>query len=200
MNVIKVAILEPSMLIRMGLEAMLRKASQFKVSIKTISEDPNNDYSTILANLNDTILFVDPLYLGFKPKQRFNIPNTTKIVAISHGVYCSDKYNGYDEVISLCCNIQNLIEVMLRLIKSENILAQGNDSQTLTPREREIIVCVVKGLTNKQIAEQLYLSTHTVITHRRNITKKLQIHSTSGLTIYAIMNKLVELEDIEKKK
>ena len=69
----------------------------------------------------------------------------------------------------------------------------ASDSQTLTPREREIIICVVKGMTNKEIAGQLYLSTHTVITHRRNISKKLQIHSPSGLTIYAIMNKLVEL-------
>ena len=54
-------------------------------------------------------------------------------------------------------------------------------------------------MTNKEIAAQLFLSTHTVITHRRNISKKLQIHSPSGLTIYAIMNKLVELEDIKSE-
>ncbi|WP_308586608.1 LuxR C-terminal-related transcriptional regulator, partial [uncultured Porphyromonas sp.] len=51
-------------------------------------------------------------------------------------------------------------------------------------------------MTNKEIAEELFLSTHTVITHRRNIAKKLQIHSPSGLTIYAIMNKLVNLDEI----
>lgn len=69
--------------------------------------------------------------------------------------------------------------------------------EPLSAREREIIVCVVKGLTNKEIADELCISTHTVITHRRNIASKLQIHSAAGLTIYAIVNKLVELSEIK---
>lgn len=70
--------------------------------------------------------------------------------------------------------------------------------EVLSQREKEIIVCVVKGLTNKQIAEQLFISTHTVITHRRNIASKLQIHSPAGLTIYAIVHKLVELDEVKE--
>lgn len=70
--------------------------------------------------------------------------------------------------------------------------------EPLSAREKEIIVCVVKGLTNKQIADVLCISTHTVITHRRNIAAKLQIHSAAGLTIYAIVNKLVELSEIRE--
>ncbi len=69
--------------------------------------------------------------------------------------------------------------------------------EPLSAREKEIIVCVVKGLTNKQIADVLCISAHTVITHRRNIAAKLQIHSAAGLTIYAIVNKLVELSEIK---
>lgn len=57
---------------------------------------------------------------------------------------------------------------------------------------------MVKGMTNKAIADKLFLSIHTVITHRRNIARKLQIHSSAGLTIYAIVNKLVELQDIKE--
>lgn len=67
----------------------------------------------------------------------------------------------------------------------------------LTPRERDIIIGVVKGMTNKEIADELFISPNTVTTHRRNIVKKLDIHSASGLTVYAIMNKLVNLQDIE---
>ena len=52
-------------------------------------------------------------------------------------------------------------------------------------------------MTNKEIADKLCLSIHTVITHRRNISHKLQIHSPAGLTIYAIVNKLIELRDIK---
>jgi regulator of cell morphogenesis and NO signaling len=68
---------------------------------------------------------------------------------------------------------------------------------TLSDREREILICIVHGMTNKEIAAKLFLSTHTVNTHRRNIISKLQIHSPAGLTIYAIVNKLVELEEIQ---
>ena len=75
---------------------------------------------------------------------------------------------------------------------------RGERPEPLSAREREIIVCVVKGMTNKQIADALCISTHTVITHRRNIAAKLQIHSAAGLTIYAIVNKLVELSEIRE--
>ena len=68
---------------------------------------------------------------------------------------------------------------------------------TLSDREKEIISCVARGMANKEIAEALCLSVNTVTTHRRNITKKLQIHTSNGLTIYAIVNKLVELQDIK---
>ena len=73
----------------------------------------------------------------------------------------------------------------------------ADSGEQLSDREKEILVLVVKGHTNKEIAQQLYLSTHTVITHRRNIARKLEIHSTSGLTVYALVNKLVELEDFK---
>lgn len=72
-----------------------------------------------------------------------------------------------------------------------------SEQEALSTREKEIITCVVKGMTNKEIAETLYLSVHTIMTHRRNIARKLQIHSPAGLTIYAIVNKLVELSDIK---
>ena len=55
---------------------------------------------------------------------------------------------------------------------------------------------MVKGMTNKQTADALCISPHTVVTHRRNIAAKLQIHSAAGLTIYAIVNKLVDLSEI----
>ena len=67
----------------------------------------------------------------------------------------------------------------------------------LSQREKEIITCVVKGMSNKEIAESLYISIHTVITHRRNIARKLQIHSPTLLTVYAIVNKLVDISEVK---
>lgn len=94
----------------------------------------------------------------------------------------------------------NAVEDDIFVPSVERLAADGAAAarkEPLSAREQEIIVCVVKGLTNKQIADVLSISTHTVITHRRNIASKLQIHSAAGLTIYAIVNKLVDLADIK---
>ena len=74
---------------------------------------------------------------------------------------------------------------------------QETVGEVLSEREKEIIVQVVRGLSNKEIAEALFISVNTVMTHRRNIARKLQIRSAAGLTIYAIVNGLVNLEDVE---
>ena len=70
-------------------------------------------------------------------------------------------------------------------------------TEELSDRERDVLIQVVHGLSNKEIADVLYISTHTVITHRKNIARKLNIHSTAGLTIYAIVNKLVDINSLE---
>ena len=82
-------------------------------------------------------------------------------------------------------------------VNASNDESKNNEPDALSQREKEILACVVKGKTNKETADALCLSVHTVITHRRNIARKLQIHSPAGLTIYAIVNKLVELSDIK---
>lgn len=65
----------------------------------------------------------------------------------------------------------------------------------LTPRERDIVRAIARGLSNKEIAEMLFLSIHTVTTHRRNISSKLGIHSASGMTLYAILHGLITLDE-----
>ena len=67
----------------------------------------------------------------------------------------------------------------------------------LSQREKDIIICIAKGLSNKEISDELNISINTVTTHRRNISSKLQIHSIAGITIYAIANGLVRMSEIE---
>lgn len=76
-----------------------------------------------------------------------------------------------------------------------NIIPPEN-GDVLSDRERDVVVCLVHGMSNKEIAEHLFISVNTVITHRRNIVKKLQIHSSAGLTIYAIVNGLVDISTV----
>lgn len=69
--------------------------------------------------------------------------------------------------------------------------------EMLSDRERDVIIGVVQGMQNKEIADHLCISVNTVITHRRNIARKLQIHSAAGLTIYAIVNGLVDISSVK---
>lgn len=68
--------------------------------------------------------------------------------------------------------------------------------EQLSQREREIVACIARGMSNKDIATALNISVHTVTTHRRNISTKLDIHSAAGLTIFAIINKMVDITDL----
>lgn len=74
--------------------------------------------------------------------------------------------------------------------------AENTDS-ALSQREKEIIICIARGMSNKEIADRLCISVHTVTTHRRNICAKLEIHSPAGLTIYAILNGLIDPKKVD---
>ena len=75
--------------------------------------------------------------------------------------------------------------------------AQAQNPDALSDREKDVIISLVQGMSNKEIADHLCISTNTVITHRRNIARKLQIHSPAGLTIYAIVNGLVDISTVK---
>lgn len=76
----------------------------------------------------------------------------------------------------------------------------SNENDALSAREKEIVAAIALGMSNKEIADKLCISVHTATTHRRNICSKLGIHSAAGLTIYAIVNNLVEISDVQTIK
>lgn len=80
--------------------------------------------------------------------------------------------------------------------ESDNDMQCKDKLELLSDREKDIVICITKGMSNKEIADTLYISVNTVTTHRRNISGKLQIHTTAGLVIYAIANKLVNIDDV----
>lgn len=124
-----------------------------------------------------------------------------KIWALLSALCPEEQLRLFDDRLSIYDNLDTIREKLKRMLETEDEVVEeekSEEQQSLSAREKEIVVCVVKGMTNREIADRLFLSTHTVITHRRNIARKLQIHSPSGLTIYAIVNKLVELGDIKQ--
>lgn len=118
-------------------------------------------------------------------------------------IYCGRELTNH-------CNIENTLfvpaveklERKLQLATSVNADSESNQSadhrlvDLMTDREKEVIRCVAKGMSNKEIASHLYLSIHTVTTYRRNISAKLDIHSAAGLTIFAILHNIIDIKEV----
>lgn len=198
---IRIAIAELSPIVRSGLEAQLKRLARYKVQILHLADDARREWIEALSVTPADVYLLNPALCGLAPKTLAPQWEDAKFVALTLSLYGDTLLSGYDDVLPITASVRQIAELFDRLVQKPEVDSSlGNaDAQTLTPREREIVVCIVKGMTNKEIAATLFLSTHTVITHRRNITKKLQIHSPSGLTIYAIMNKMVELNEINQK-
>ncbi len=94
---------------------------------------------------------------------------------------------------------ESIIQNIMNLLDLHSPGSKRDLASSLTLRESTIVRLVSLGLTNKQIAEELYLSTHTVITHRKNISRKLGIKSVSGITVYAIVNNIITIEEVTSK-
>lgn len=197
---VKIAVAETSVIIRSGLSTVLKRLPNLNVQPIEVSS-PESLQSYIHLHTPD-ILIVNPAFGGWFDLAAFKAENgkvETKYVALVCSVIDTNSLKEYDEHFSICDDAESIATKLNQLLCTEEEEEKENEQESLSLREKEIITCVVKGMTNKAIADQLYLSIHTVITHRRNIARKLQIHSPAGLTIYAIVNKLVELQDIKDK-
>ncbi|MBP3586453.1 MAG: hemerythrin domain-containing protein [Paludibacteraceae bacterium] len=90
--------------------------------------------------------------------------------------------------------VKRMIGIDQQTIGDECEDVSNENCNELSDREKEVLIHLVNGMSNKEIANALCISTHTVISHRKNLTKKLNIHSVAGLTIYAIVHNLINIE------
>lgn len=197
-EVLKIAIAEPSVIIRSGLAVALKRIPGFRIQpFEIVSKELLINYVRIHK---PDVLIINPSFWGYYDISKLKTETqhqNVRCLALLYSTMDESLLRNYDDTVSIYDNVDQLKDKLDKLFTTpadENLEETSNLSQ----REKEIVVCVVKGLTNKEIANDLFLSAHTVISHRRNIAKKLEIHSTAGLTIYAIVNKLVELDEIKK--
>ena len=195
---IRIAIAETSVIIRGGLTAALKRLPNVKVQpIELLSVEALSD---CLRTQSPEMLIVNPTFGDYFDVNKFREETAGKkirLIALVTSFVDASLLTKYDESISIFDDLDILSKKIHGLLNLASEEEELDNQETLSQREKEIVVCVVKGMTNKEIAENLFLSIHTVITHRRNISKKLQIHSAAGLTIYAIVNKLVTLNDVK---
>ena len=197
-EVIRIAIAETSVIIRGGLTAALKRLPNVKVQpIELLSIEALHD--CVRTQCPD-MLIVNPAFGDYFDIGKFREETSGKkirVIALVTSFVDASLLSKYDESISIFDDLERLSKKISGLLNVPSEEEDLENQDALSQREKEIVICVVKGMTNKEIAEKLFLSIHTVITHRRNISKKLQIHSTAGLTIYAIVNKLVTLNDVK---
>ena len=197
-EVIRIAIAETSVIIRGGLTAALKRLPNVKVQpIELLSIEALHD--CVRTQCPD-MLIVNPAFGDYFDIGKFREETSGKkirVIALVTSFVDASLLSKYDESISIFDDLERLSKKISGLLNVPSEEEDLENQDALSQREKEIVICVVKGMTNKVIAEKLFLSIHTVITHRRNISKKLQIHSAAGLTIYAIVNKLVTLNDVK---
>src|SRR3712207_1925895 len=191
-----ILIIEPNKLLAFGLQVALRQASSswsVQICANLLEQAALRQHITFVA---PDIVIANPLLTGLHFQQDLIGTEKILLVAINHAYLPDEYYEGYNLVIppsidpvDLFHRVNDLDRVEVRPIEEEN------QKQQLSQRECEVVTWVARGLTNREIADQLNLSPHTVVTHRRNIASKLDIHSPSGLTVYALMNNLISMDE-----
>ena len=125
--------------------------------------------------------------------------NTARVLEQDRLLYAVlDDLQHFEKELALHCDIED--NIMLPALKNNTQTIQQHTTQDnknneeQSEREKDVLIKIVEGLSNKEIADALCLSTHTIMSHRKNIARKLNIHSIAGLTIYAIVNGIVTIE------
>ena len=181
----RLLIMEPSEVIVEGLKAILDGQIRFKVL------DPETDVDRLLERLPSArpdILLINPTVIVDATRLRDNHPMA--LVALVYQYVERDALKQYDAVVDIRDSRAQIIETLAQVSPAEE--DQGRSNYELTRRETAVLVQLAQGKTNKEIADALNVSVHTVISHRKNITRKTGIKSVAGLTVFAMLNNLID--------
>ena len=192
----RVIICEASEIITHGLYEIIQGMAGFDVVMRLDSPE-NLSEKLLISDAN--ILIINPLLLGFNGQNlvsQWGKENPQLVCIALVTTYMEESaLKNFDGIIGLN-------DSKLKIINKLNQVAQSSDKNEkpddveLSKREIDVLVAVAKGLMNKEIADQMNISIHTVISHRKNITRKTGIKSVSGLTVYALLNNLIDESDL----
>jgi len=193
----KIVIAEPSTMLRIGLERLLEELPDAEVVFST--DNLSSLYARINA-LRPDILIINPLLFDYAKRATLRaefdqLPNL-RLVGLVTAYLESQHQRQFAGVIELNDDIQRIKSTLNQVARSVQSDDDESDTAPLSDREKDVLVCLSKGLKNNEIADQLNISVHTVITHRKNIVRKTGIKSVAALTVYAILNNLIEEKDI----
>ncbi len=177
------------MIIRRGLISVLFDIDTLRINISEVVDMSTLD--SVIEQDSPDVVIINPLNLGIHSLKQIKERNI-HIIALQSFVLSSDHLSSFDAVISIVDNIESIEQILQKLITTSD-----KSEEELSVREKEIVAAIALGHSNKEIAESLCISTHTVMTHRKNIASKLKIRNSAGLTIYAIVNNLIDINEVK---
>jgi DNA-binding NarL/FixJ family response regulator len=196
----KVIVVSSAFLLSAGIENLALELSGMLVDHVYIGSEKNLCEKIISKKPEYVVIDPESINDGLLPLLRkLNQEKQIKII----GLISSNSKNNIISLFRHTLNIQHtkykLVETLKKIIGKEDKV-NNQDEKLLSKRETEILRNLALGLTNQEIADKLFLSIHTVMTHRKKITRKLAIKTVSGLTVYALMNKLVDMREVERSE
>ncbi|MDR2085385.1 MAG: LuxR C-terminal-related transcriptional regulator [Bacteroidales bacterium] len=193
----KLVIIEPTEIIRAGLDKLFGDSYTFRVieSFETFA-----DFKENIHKLNPDIIIINPSIIELDKqltiKSLFHDIPQAGIVALVYSYIHSDILRQYNGIIEIDDSFNTIESTLRSAINSTEEKKDNFDNQELTDREKDVLIAVAKGWMNKEIADKLNISIHTVISHRKNISRKTGIKSVSGLTVYALINNLIDKDEM----
>lgn len=192
---LQIIILEHSQIIFEGVHAVLSQ-SDLECNIGRV--ESLEELENILPSKGIDTLIINPLQLANREREikriKKNHPNLS-IVGIQSGVIDNQLQSLLDHSFTIFDTEEEIISILRQSNRSCSIFKDAEEDDNLTDREIDVLTKLAHGFSNKEIADMLSISTHTVVTHRKNITLKTGIRSQSGLAIYAISKNIVSIKD-----
>ena len=160
-----------------------------------------NIWDELPTHIDDTtdIVIINPSLISQNKRAKIReLYPTAKIVAMLYSYVDRETLKLFDDVIEINHNSVKIIQTLESSIRKENLSGIESNMEELSDREKEILVAVAKGLMNKEIASLHNISIHTVMSHRKNISRKTHIRTVSGLLVYALLNNLIDEAEVLK--
>ena len=189
----KISIIEPSHIITEGLTSLLFKT---KLNISINKFDNLSDFINSIHFHKTEIAILNPIFLIGKKNELQSISShsvSIKWLALIYAYFDKKTLNAFDGIIQITDSPEAIFKLISELIEQRHENKSLDIYEQLSEREIDVLIQIVNGLSNKEIADKLNISIHTVISHRKNISQKTGIKSQSGLTIFAISNKIISL-------
>lgn len=199
-NSVQIVIYTESFIINRGLEFILKKMRGLTVLLSVYNE---KDFEEVYSNGEANFVLVSSKVFSSNKKIReiYKTENDLSWGLIKTNIDELDSLYNFEINLSLEDGEKETIQKINEYINHlYEIDSNSQNESELSKREKEILMQVALGLTNSQIAEKLFISQHTVVTHRKKITSKLGIKTISGLTVYALLNNLIEIGDVDELK